>query len=190
MIQADLSALIAGARAGDEVCESRLFEAVYARLRRMAAAQLRNERSDHTLQPSALVNEAYIRMLGAAEPGWDNRAHFFKTASGVMRRILVDYARKRRADKRAGGLQRVTLDTEWAAAANEDVERVIAVDEALHRLSALGARQAKVVELRYFAGFDVVETAQILGVSEKTVKRDWSMARAWLHAQLEGARGR
>jgi RNA polymerase sigma factor (TIGR02999 family) len=143
MTQGDLSALIAGARAGDEVCESRLFEAVYAELRRMAAAQLRNERSDHTLQPSALVNEAYIRMLGTAEAGWDNRAHFFKTASGVMRRILVDYARKRRADKRAGGLQRVTLDSESVPAANEDVEQVIAIDEALQRLSELGARRPK-----------------------------------------------
>ena len=189
MTQGDLSALIAGARAGDDGCESRLFDAVYAELRRMAAAQLRNERSDHTLQPSALVNEAYIRMCGV-EAGWDNRAHFFKTACGVMRNILVDYARKRRADKRDGRLQRVALDSEPVAIADEDVEQVIAVDEALERLSKLGARQAKVVELRYFAGFDVVETAHILGVSEKTVKRDWSMARAWLHTQLEAVSGR
>jgi RNA polymerase sigma factor (TIGR02999 family) len=182
----DISALIAGARAGDSVCESRLFEAVYAELKRMAAGQLRNERSDHTLQPSALVNEAYIRMLGAAEAGWDNRAHFFKTASGVMRRILVDHARRRRADKRDGKLQRVELDWEPPAVADHDIERVIAIDEALEKLAEWDARQAKVVELRYFAGFDVVETAEILGVSEKTVKRDWSMARAWLQTRLEG----
>jgi RNA polymerase sigma factor (TIGR02999 family) len=180
----EISALLAGARAGDRLCEARLFEAVYAELKRMAAAQLRNERPSHTLQPSALVNEAYIRMLGA--PGWDNRAHFFKTASGVMRRILVDHARKRRADKRDGKLQRVDLDWEAAVIADDDVERVIAVDEALDRLAQWDGRQAKVVELRYFSGFDVIETAQILGVSEKTVKRDWSMARAWLQSQLEG----
>jgi RNA polymerase sigma factor (TIGR02999 family) len=190
MNQGDISALLAGARTGDIKCESRLFEAVYAELRRMAAGQLRNERSDHTLQPSALVNEAYIRLLGAAEMGWDNRAHFFKTASGVMRNILVDHARKHRAHKRDGRLQRVDLDWEPAAFADNDVDRVLAIDEALEKLAQWDARQAKVVELRYFAGFDVVETAEILGVSEKTVKRDWSMARAWLQTQLgaDGAR--
>jgi RNA polymerase sigma factor (TIGR02999 family) len=182
----EISALLAGAQTGDAACESRLFEAVYAELRRMAAAQLRNERLDHTLQPSALVNEAYMRMLGAAEIGWDNRAHFFKTASGVMRNILVDHARRHRAHKRDGRLQRVELDWEPAVFTDNDVERVIAVDEALTRLAAWDERQAKVVELRYFSGFDVVETAKILGISEKTVKRDWSMARAWLQTQLGG----
>lgn len=181
----EISALLAGARTGDSACESRLFEAVYAELRRMAAGQLRNERDDHTLQPSALVNEAYIRLLGAAEIGWDNRAHFFKTAAGVMRNILVDHARAKRARKRDGRLQRVELDWEPAAFADNDIERVIAVDDALRKLAAWDERQAKVVELRYFAGFDVVETADILGVSEKTVKRDWSMAKAWLQTQFE-----
>lgn len=181
----DISALLAGARAGDSSSESRLFEAVYAELRRMAAGQLRHERPDHTLQPSALVNEAYLRLLGAAEVGWDNRAHFFKTAAGVMRNILVDHARAKRAHKRDGRLQRVELDWEPAAFADNDIERVIAVDDALRKLAEWDARQAKVVELRYFAGFDVVETAEILGVSEKTVKRDWSMAKAWLQTQFE-----
>lgn len=181
----EISVLLAGARAGDSGCESRLFELVYAELRRMAAGQLRHERANHTLQPSALVNEVYLRMLGAGD-GWDNRAHFFKTASGVMRRILVDHARARRAHKRDGRLQRVELDWEPAVFADNDIERVIAVDDALKKLADLDARQAKVVELRYFAGFDVVETAELLGVSEKTVKRDWSMARAWLLAEFEG----
>jgi RNA polymerase sigma factor (TIGR02999 family) len=185
----DISALLAGARAGDSGCESRLFETVYAELRRMAAGQLRNERSDHTLQPSALVNEAYIRLLGAAEIGWDNRAHFFKTAAGVMRNILVDHARSKRAHKRDGRLQRVELDWEPAMVADNDIERVIAIDDALRKLAEWDERQAKVVELRYFAGFDVAETAEILCVSEKTVKRDWSMARAWLQSQLEGGVG-
>lgn len=185
MTGGDISALLAAAKAGDPASESRLYERVYAELKRMAASQLRNERPDHTLQPSALVNEAYLRLLGAADRGWDNRAHFFKTASGVMRNILVDHARARRARKRDGGV-RVELDWEPAVFADGDVERVLAVDAALRRLAEWDERQAKVVELRYFSGFDVEETADILGVSAKTVKRDWSMARAWLQTQLEG----
>jgi RNA polymerase sigma factor (TIGR02999 family) len=180
----EITALLAGVRAGDQTCEARLFEVVYAELKRMAANQMRHERPNHTLQPSALVNEAYIRMLGA--PGWENRAHFFKTASSVMRRILVDHARKRRAGKRDRKLQRIELDSEGVGIADDDVERIIAVDDALKRLAQWDARQAKVVELRYFAGFDIVEIAKILGVSEKTIKRDWSMARAWLQTEFEG----
>ena len=128
---------------------------------------------------------AYVRLLGPAAEGWDNRAHFFKTASGIMRNILVDYARARRARKRDGALQRVELDFEPAATSDSDLDRMLMVDEALVKLATWDERQAKVVELRYFAGFDVVETAEILGVSEKTVKRDWSMARAWLQTQLD-----
>jgi RNA polymerase sigma factor (TIGR02999 family) len=186
MTAGDISALLAAAKAGDRTCESRLYELVYAELKRMAAAQLRNERADHTLQPSALVNEAYLRLLGPARVGWDNRAHFFKTASGVMRNILVDHARARRAHKRDGRLQRVELDADMAMFSDADFDRVLAVDAALQRLAEWDERQAKVVELRYFSGFDVDETASILGVSAKTVKRDWSMARAWLQTQLAG----
>src|SRR5687767_10743763 len=134
MKKGDISALLVAAKGGDRECESRLFEVVYDELRRMAAAQLRRERADHTLQPSALVHEAYLRLLGAAELGWDNRAHFFKTASGVMRNILVDYARAKRAAKRDGRLQRVELEWEDVAFGDSDIERVIAVDEALTRL--------------------------------------------------------
>ena len=184
MKRSDISTLLAGACAGDRKCESRLFDVVYEELKRMAAAQLRRERPEHTLQPSALVHEAYVRLLGAAEVRWDNRAHFFKTAAGVMRNILVDHARARRAQKRDGRLQRVELDWEPAAVGEEDVERVIAIDEALRKLAEWDERQARVVELRFFAGFDVEETAEVLGVSAKTVKRDWSMARAWLQTQL------
>jgi RNA polymerase sigma factor (TIGR02999 family) len=191
MKSGDVSVLLAGAKAGDRACESRLFEVVYGELRQMAAAKLRHERADHTLQPSALVNEAYVRLLGPAAAGWDNRAHFFKTASGIMRNILVDHARAHRAHKRDGALQRVDLDFEPLLFADSDVERTMVIDEALTKLAAWDARQAKVVELRYFVGLDVVETAEILGVSEKTVKRDCSMARDWLHAQLaSGTDGR
>jgi RNA polymerase sigma factor (TIGR02999 family) len=188
MTQGDISALLVAAKTGDRGCESRLFEVVYNELRRMAAAQLRRERADHTLQPSALVHELYLLLIGPGEIGWDNRAHFFKTASGVMRNILVDYARAKRAAKRDGRLQRVDLEWDTMAFADRDLERVLAVDEALTRLAEWDARQAKVVELRYFSGFDVEETAEILGVSAKTVKRDWSMARAWLRTQLQSGR--
>jgi RNA polymerase sigma factor (TIGR02999 family) len=184
MTQGNISALLVAAKTGDRGCESRLFEVVYDELKRIAAAQLRRERADHTLQPSALVHELYLRLIGPGEIGWDNRAHFFKTASGVMRNILVDHARAKRAAKRDGRLQRVDLEWDTMAFAERDLERVLAVDEALTRLAEWDARQAKVVELRYFSGFDVEETAEILGVSAKTVKRDWSMARAWLQTQL------
>jgi len=189
MGKGEISALLSAARAGDPKCESRLFEAVYSELRGMAAAYLRNERSDHTLQPTALVNEAYLRLLGVADTGWENRAHFFKMASTVMRHILVDHARARRARKREGRLVRVTLDGDPPAFSSTDLDRVLAVDAALHKLAEWDERQAKVVELRYFAGFDIAETADILGVSEKTVKRDWSMARAWLQTELGSKSG-
>src|SRR5688500_5266886 len=146
MTAGDISALLAAAKAGDRSCESRLYEVVYAELKRMAAAKLRNERADHTLQPSALVNEAYLRLLGPAAAGLENRAHFFKTASGIMRNILVDHARARRAHKRDGALQRVDLDFEPMVFADTDLERMIAVDEALTKLAEWDARQAKVVE--------------------------------------------
>jgi RNA polymerase sigma factor (TIGR02999 family) len=186
----DVSTLLARARAGDRLSQERLFEVVYAELRRIAASFMRRERSNHTLQPSALVNEACVRMLGRAEAGWENRAHFFKTAAGVMRNILIDYARTRNARKRDGLLERVELDWEPLACAAADPERLVAVDVALEKLAAWDERQARVVELRFFAGFDVDETADILGVSPKTVKRDWSMARAWLLNEIGGQSGR
>lgn len=187
MTTADVSTLLARARAGDRSSQERLFEVVYGELRRIAASYMRNERHNHTLQPSALVNEACARMLGRADAGWDNRAHFFTTAAGAMRHVLIDYARGRNAKKRDGLLERVDLDWQPLASAATAPERLVALDVALEKLAAWDERQAKVVELRFFAGFDVDETAEILGVSAKTVKRDWSMARAWLLTQIEGS---
>jgi RNA polymerase sigma-70 factor, ECF subfamily len=180
----DITALLTAARTGDADCQARLFDVVYRQLRSMAAAQLRNERPGHTLQPSALVNEAYLRLLGRAHMSWENRAHFFSTAAGTMRRILIDHARTRRAQKRDGALKRMDLDQLPALFVDEDVERLLMVDAALKKLAEWDERQAKVVELRFFAGLTTEEIAQVLSVSERTVKRDWSMARAWLVAQL------
>jgi RNA polymerase sigma-70 factor, ECF subfamily len=178
----DLSALLVRASAGDRQCEARLFEAVYDELRRIAAAQLRNERPDHTLQRSALVNEAYLRLFGRRPVPFQNRAHFFSIAASTMRRILIDHARARHADKRQTP---VNLSADGPVIDHE-ADRLLAVDAALSRLAEWDPRQAKVVELRFFAGMTVEETADALGISSKTVKRDWSLARAWLQTQIEG----
>jgi RNA polymerase sigma factor (TIGR02999 family) len=153
----------------------------------MAAAQMRNERPGHTLQPSALVNEAYLRLLGRTDVSWENRAHFFSTAAGTMRRILIDHARARRAQKRDGALQKIDLDAVPALFADDDAERLLAVDDALQTLAEWDARQAEVVTLKFFAGLSTEEIAAALNVSERTVKRDWRMARAWLLTRLGDA---
>ena len=163
----------------------KLIPIIYEELRARAAGYLRRERPGHTLQTTALVHEAYLRLVDARDVRWQNRAHFFAIAATVMRRILVDHARKRSASKRGGSGIRLTLDEDLAAAANgpEGVD-LIAVDESLDRLAALDPQQARVVELRFFSGLSVEETAEALGVSPRTVKRDWTVAKAWLHRQL------
>jgi len=183
--RSEITTLLAGARAGDRDCQSRLFEVVYAELRAMAARQLRHERSDHTLQPTALVHEAYVRLLGRGDIPWENRAHFFTTAAGTMRRILIDYARARNAQKREGALVRVDLDRDPVAFADEDADRLMIVNDALEQLSVWDERQARIVELRFFGGLTIEEIAEVLEISTKTVKRDWALARAWLHTRLE-----
>ena len=187
MSQGDITALLAAARRGDHESQGRLFDVVYHQLHGMAAAQMRKERPGHTLQPSALVNEAYLRLLGRGDVPWENRAHFFTTAAGTMRRILIDHARAKRAGKRDGALHRVDLDDAPALFADDDADRLIAVDDALQTLAEWDARQATVVSLKFFAGLSTEEIASALNVSERTIKRDWSMARAWLLSRL-GAR--
>lgn len=183
---ADITGLLAAARGGDVSAQGRLFDRVYRELKILAAARLRGERADHTLQPSALVNEAYIRFLGRTDVPWENRAHFFATAAGTMRRILIDHARARRADKRDGALHRVELD-DAIALADQDVEGLVAVDEALRELAEWDERQATVVNLKVFAGLQCEEIAEALKISERTVKRDWRTARAWLITRLKGS---
>ncbi len=162
------------------------MELVYAELRRLASTYMRRERPDHTLQPSALVNEAYVRLLGGSPIPFESRAHFFVTAAQTMRRILIDHARTRQAAKRVSGGQRVEFDEAFALV-DEDPVRFLDLDAALTRLAALDQRQALIVEMRFFGGMKVDAVAETLKISEKTVKRDWAMARAWLETQLSSS---
>ena len=170
-------------RGGNRMAETQLLELVYQELHRMAQRLMRSERIDHTLQPTALVNEAYIRLVSGAQGDWQDRAHFFAVAAQVMRRILIDHARANRSDKRGGTLKRIDLD-EPLLSIVENAEELIAVDEALNRLTAWDARQSKIVELRFFVGLSEDEIAEVLHISVRTVKRDWRIARAWLYGEL------
>jgi RNA polymerase sigma-70 factor, ECF subfamily len=173
-----LSELGQGGRAVDEV-----LALVYDELRQVARHQLRGERSDHTLQPTALVHEAYLKLSRLDRIEWSSRAQFFAVAAQAMRRVLVDHAMSRRAAKRGGGKQPLSLDDAVAVSA-EDGERILALHEALSDLERAEPRLARVVECRYFAGLNVEETAEALDISTATVKRDWAVARAWLHREL------
>lgn len=170
---------------GDRAAEEALLNALYHELRQLAQRHMRRERADHTLQPSALVNEAYVRMLGGAAPEWRDRVHFFASASTVMRRVLVDYARRHAAAKRGGEARAEELQ-EWMLSVNHTPERILGVHEALTRYADVDPRKARVVELRFFAGLTDEEVAHVLGVSLRTVKRDWREAKAWLYDQLSG----
>jgi RNA polymerase sigma factor (TIGR02999 family) len=162
--------------------EDELVSALYDRLHAMAAAVLRSERPDHTLSATALVHEAYLRLPEPGRVEWQDRGHFMAVACRVMRRVLVDHARRRAAAKRGGG-ERVTLRDDLAALPDRTLE-ILSLDEALSRLETLDERQARVVEMRFFSGLEVDEIGRVLGVSEATVKRDWRFARAWLLAEL------
>ena len=173
---------------GDAAAEAELVPFLYRELHKMAAAQFRRERQGHTLQPTALVHEAYLRVIGR-KTKWQDRAHFFAVAAHVMRSVLVDYARRRTAGKRGGAMPPVSLD-EAMAISDDKCELALQVDEALEKLSLLDARQARVVEMRYFAGMTEEEISLILGVSARTVKRDWTMAKAWLAGALHSGNAR
>ena len=165
----------------DEDLDARL----YAELRALAGSFLNRERADHTLQPTALVHEAWIRLSAQDGSRWSNRAHFFAVAAQCMRRILIDHARRKGRHKRGGELQRVTMVTDLTPSLEPAEVDVLALDEALQRLAELDARQAQVVELRFFAGLTVEEVAQALDVSARTVAGDWRLARAWLSRELD-----
>jgi RNA polymerase sigma-70 factor, ECF subfamily len=179
---AAVTELLASWREGDERARDRLIPVLYDELHRLAERSLRGERPDHTLQATALVNEAYLRLVGADVP-WEDRAHFLAVAARVMRRILVDHARGRSRHKRGGDFARVTLD-ESLAATPDRAPDILALDEALERLAAHDARKARVVELHYFGGLRHDEVARVLEISLATVDRDLRLARAWLYSQM------
>jgi RNA polymerase sigma-70 factor, ECF subfamily len=169
---------------GDHAALDKLIPLIYDELRRLAAHYLHRERPNHTLQPTALVNEAYLRLVDQTRTKWRGRAHFFGAAAQVMRRILVDYARQHGAAKRGGGGQMVTLD-EGVALAQEREVNLLALDEALTRLEALDPQKSRIVELRFFGGLSIEQTAEVLGVSTATVTRQWRTTKTWLHRELE-----
>jgi RNA polymerase sigma factor (TIGR02999 family) len=174
-----VTALLRAWAQGDEAAGEQLFTVLYGELRRQAARYMRRERPGHTLQASGLVNEAYVRLAGSPELDWHSRAHFFAIAARIMRQVLIDHARRRRAAKREAW--RVTLGDADAAVAPLDL---LDLETALNELARLDPRQAQVVELRYFGGLDIEETGALLGLSARTVKREWATARAWLQQRL------
>jgi RNA polymerase sigma factor (TIGR02999 family) len=182
MPEPDITALLRRVSTGDDTARGALVSCVYDELRRLARLALRDERKGHTLEPTALVHEAYLRLLGGASVDWVDRCHFFHTASRTMRRILRDYARSANAAKRSGGV-RIQLD-EPLALTDERAKSYLALDQALDRLEELDPCLSQVVELKYFIGLEIDDIAVMMGKGSRTVKRDWQMARAWLHGQL------
>jgi RNA polymerase sigma factor (TIGR02999 family) len=181
---AAVTRLLADATAGDRAALDRLMPIVYDELRRIASRRLGGERQAHTLQTTALVNEAYLRLVDQRQVQWQNRAHFFAIAARMMRYILVDHARARGGAKRGGGATHVTLDDAIAPQAADSPESLLLIDDALSRLEQMDARKCQVAELRLFSGLSVDETAEVLKVSAVTVMRDWRMAKAWLQREL------
>ena len=181
----NVTQLLIGWSNGDKAALDSLLPLVYEELRQQAARYLRRERVGHTLQTTALIHEAYLRLIDQKNVHWQNRAHFFGIAAQLMRRILVDHARTRTRAKRGGSNLRVSFNEANLLAASQDLD-IVALDEALDRLAELDEQQSRVVELRFFSGLSVPETAEVLRISPATVKRDWSMAKAWLHRELSG----
>lgn len=178
----EVTQLLKAMRTGDKRAAEKLLPMVYQELHRLARAYMRRERAEHTLQPTALINEAYLR-LAKDDIDWQNREHFIGVAAQVMRRVLVDYARQHNAEMRGGDLKRVELHEEFAISP-ERIEELISLDEALGLLAKENPRQARIIELRYFGGLSVEQTAAILGIAERSVKRDWALARVWLFRKL------
>ncbi len=187
-LQTRVTQILQEVQRGDASASEQLLPLVYDELRGLADGFFRHERPDHTLQPTALVHEAYFRLVKQTDMPWQGRAHFFAVAAQAMRRVLINHAEKHNAIKRGGGPLRVTLDenTPTPAALAIGPVDLLALNEALTRLEAMDERQCRVIELRFFGGLSVEETAEVLGIAPRTVKLDWQMARAWLHTQLIG----
>ena len=186
MASAQVTKLLVELSGGNRLAVDELMPLIYQELKRIAGSQLRNERPGHTLQATGLVHEAYLKLVDQREVSWQNRAHFFGVAAQAMRRILLDYAKAKHRDKRGGKMHHTSLD-EALVVSRDRVSDLVAIDEALTRLEQLDARQAKVVELRFFGGLSVEETAEAMSISAPTVKREWAMAKAWLYQELAPA---
>ena len=182
----DVTRLLVRLTDGDRAVLDDLLPLIYGELRRLAGGYLRRERQGHTLEPTALVHEAYLRMVDQTQVRWQNRAHFFGVAAQMMRRILVDHARAHQAEKRGGEAQILSLDENIDVSGERSAE-LVALDEALERLAELDPEKSRVVELRFFGGLSVEETAEVIGVSAPTVKRHWRMAKAWLYGQMKNS---
>lgn len=180
----DVTVLLSALTRGDEGAATKLIPVVYDELRRLAGSYMRRERVDHTLQATALVHEAYLKLIEQRSVNWQSRAHFFGVAAQLMRRILIDHARGHSRQKRGGDEQKISLD-EALVFSEQQADELLAVDDSLNQLAKIDPRQAKIVEMRFFGGLSVEEAAEVLGVSPKTVKRDWSVAKAWLYADLK-----
>src|SRR5262245_1097316 len=181
----NVSQLLAKWSEGDQQALDKLMPLVYSELRRLAGNYLRRERAEHTLQPTALVNEAYLKLVDQRNPKWQNRAHFFGISAQLMRRILVDHARQHQAAKRGGSeQQRISLTGAERFAKQSEVD-LLALNEALDELAKMDPQQSRIVELKFFGGLSIEEIAEVLGIGHATVERDWKMARAWLRKQLE-----
>lgn len=185
--RADVTALLVDWSNGDRHALDELMPLVYAELRRLAGSYLRRERSEHTLQSTAIVHEAFLRLVNQREVQWRSRAHFYGIAAQMIRRILVDHARAHRAGKRGAGGLRIELDESMAVSSQQEMD-LVGLDAALERLAAMDERQSRIVELRFFTGLSVEETAEVMGLSTATVKREWSSARAWLFREMGGSK--
>jgi|SRR5215471_8289291 len=179
----EITRLLTEVTNGNRQAVNQLIPLVYSELRKMARRYLSRERRDHTLQPTALVHEAYLKLVDQPGSGWRNRAHFFAVAAQVMRHILIDYARKRDAEKRGGGAGKLSLDV-FDAIDKEQYPQLIVLDEVLTRLQESDPRQGRIVELRFFGGLTEEEISEVIGISVRTVKRDWRVARAWLYREM------
>jgi len=182
----EITQLLAEWSDGNQTALDKLYPLVYDELHKMANRYMKRERKDHTLQTTALINEAYVRMVDQKNVHWENRAHFFAISAQIMRRILIDHARRHHYAKRGGGALKVSLD-ETAMVASDPAADMLLLDEALNRLTEMDPRRGQVVELRYFGGLNNEEIAGVLKISENTVTRDWNLARAWLYQELSGS---
>lgn len=180
----EISVILKDWSGGNRGSADRLLALVYDELRKIAGQYLRKEKSDHTLQPTALVHEAYMKLIDISDISWQDRAHFFAVSANIMRHILVDHARAKLTHKRGGDAQRISLEDADSFSDQQDVD-LLAVDEALKELAKFDELQSRIVELRFFGGLTIEETAHVAGISPATVKREWTMAKAWLHRRLK-----